>query len=212
MSFWVHCPACRAPKRVPDNAVGGQVQCSKCGKLFGVAREASLMEAPAVMDGAVAGALAGTASGVLTGIIYGGITGYFTYSAAGESAFAGAVFTALRESFSGLIIGFSLGVVTGTLLGIAIRFGLPALESQPRRAAALIGFLIGTAVALIVIKFDDLRWSLLGAVLGAGGASLWPIVRKRMAELVPTLEEVPAETPDETPASTEGEAEVGGKS
>jgi hypothetical protein len=179
--------------------------------MFSVAREASFMEAPAVMDGAVAGALAGTASGVLLGIIVGGRAGYFTNITQGGSAFAGAVFGALAMCCSGLIIGFSIGVIAGTLLGFLIRFGLPVLETQPRRAAVIIGALIGALVAVAVV-LEDPRWSLLGAVVGAGAASLWPMVRKRIAEMVPSLAEAPPDTPDQTTAKTEGEAEVGGKS
>jgi hypothetical protein len=196
MSFTVHCPACREKKRVPDNAAGGRVQCFKCGTMFTVAREASLLEAPAVMDGAIAGALAGTAAGIVVGATAGVIDGRMH-----GSAFGGAMLGGLGNGFLGLIVGFSIGVIGGCLLGIAIRFALPALESRPRQAALLLGVLLGAVVAAVI---RDLYWALPGAVLGAGAASLWPVLRRRLHEMTPPP---PGERVPELPH----EAEVGGE-
>jgi hypothetical protein len=201
MSFNVHCPVCREKKRVPDNAVGGRVQCFRCETIFTVARETSLLEAPAVMDGAVTGALAGTAAGVVVGAIAGAIDGGRTH----EAAVSHAILGALGHAFLGLIVGFSLGVISGCLIGILIRFKLHALETRPWHSALIIGGILGAVVALVI---RDFFWVPLGAVLGAGAASIWPLFRRRLGEMVPA----PFTLSDSAAAGSESEAEVHGES
>jgi hypothetical protein len=197
MSFAVLCPACRERKRVPDNAIGGRALCHRCGTMFTVTRERSLLEGPAVMDGTLAGAFAGTAAGLLIGAGAGAVAG----AATEEAMFAGAVLGALGKGFSGVMIGFSIGAITGCLLGIAIRFTVPPLESQPRRAAALVGGITGALVGVILV---DLHWLVLGAALGGGTASLWPILWRRLAGLVPN--HAPPESGQESEAEVAGRA------
>jgi MFS family permease len=94
----------------------------------------------------------------------------------------------------GIITGENLGVVTANvLLGFVGGFGVGTLggmllmalgrrfRADFRIRAGILSFLLGAAIgAVVTLLLEDRKWIPLGAGIGAVGATLWPVLFRRL--------------------------------
>jgi hypothetical protein len=200
MKRLLKCPFCGHAFRVSENRLGKGLRCPKCDEEFksivpdAPSKPESGGKAPAgrkflgisvgdpsvVLEGSVPGAIGGLLAGVLGTLLVGIITG--------EN---------LGVVAANVLLGFVGGFGVGTLGGMLLMTFGRRFRSDFRIEPGILSFLTGAAIGAVVsLLLVERKWIPLGAGLGAVGATLWPLLFRRLeAKLNPpapvTLDEDP---------------------
>jgi hypothetical protein len=188
MKRLLKCPFCGHAFRVSENRLGRGLTCPSCNEEFksiladaaaesssqrGAGGKApvgrkflgiSIGDPSVVLEGSVPGAIGGLMAGMLGTLVIGIITG--------ENL--GVVAANVMLGFVG---GFGVGTLGGMLLmALGRRF-----RADFRIKAGFLSFLLGAAIGAVVTwLLEERKWIPLGAGIGAVGATLWPMLFRRL--------------------------------